>query len=270
MARNRFVKIKLILSGLILGVFLCGCGPTFPAKDLVRLLEERGEKEYNVKVQARLEQNNLLIFTRLEDLFTSEFRLTEAAAEKIEKVIELCSRVVLSSDADIDFYQIVGLNQGSVPVRLNLIRYMEDVVKFRNGWMSVDEYRRRLVWAVAFVPGAGEAADFGQPVTLPQFLAQQISQRLNAVFERKLPYRVEVQGSYENEQFEFNTLFPDKQLFGSEIVPAIFNKTADVLSDNDFNGFSRIVIINSYDGSRFVEEKENLNRFQEVTGVFTE
>ncbi len=160
-----FFIVSLFLSGLC-----SGCSPTYPKEKLTESLVDVCKKEYHVTVQAKLVGKTIVVFIPLSRLFDAKLDILPEAIEKIENVILTTSRVLFSTDAKVDFYMIIAADIKTTAAEVVLVRYMDDVYKFMNGWIKRDDYRKRILWQVNFNPKLLENAFFDfdvEEITLP-------------------------------------------------------------------------------------------------------
>ncbi|MBI4845363.1 MAG: hypothetical protein HY810_02635 [Candidatus Omnitrophica bacterium] len=246
--------------------FCSGCAPTYPKEKLTNSLVDICRKEYNVDVQAQLKGKTIIVFIPLDELFDSKLDILPAAVEKIENVILTTSRVILSTDAEIDFYTIIAADIKTTAAEFVLVRYMPDVYKLMNGWISRDEYRMRVLWEVNFNPSVlnRKVYDFNlDEARLAPFLAKQIAQRLNIFFDSSVVYKVKVKGDYfeEGREFSFSMVTADVNAFKKIYTPVTIYQAQKVLSLYGFGEFDMVKVKNELLRNTFSVTKDELKNY---------
>ncbi len=250
-------------------LFNNGCGPTYPKAKLTQSLVNVCKKEYNIDVQAKLIGRTIVVFIPFKQLFDSKLDILPDAVEKIENVILSTSRVLFSTDAQVDFYEIIAADVKTTGAELVLVRYMDDVYKFMNGWIKRDDYRNRVLWQVNFDPKILDVKnfDFDVPeITLPGFLAQQISHRLNLFLDSSVVYKLKVAGEYrpKEREFYFSVIVSNNTRFNKVYVPIILNKAAQVLNEYKFTKYDKVVVQNKLLKNKVSVDKNDLNSYLDV------
>jgi hypothetical protein len=130
---------------LALAVFLAGCGPTYPKEKLKESIIRLCKNEYKVDVKVRTFGKTVAIYMPLEDLMDFSFALTPSATEKLNDVIMSVTRVVLSTDADYDFYCIIAHDIRVPEIQVIIIKYVDDVKRVFLGDISRGEFGKRMI-----------------------------------------------------------------------------------------------------------------------------
>ncbi|MCK4463952.1 MAG: hypothetical protein KAU58_06540, partial [Candidatus Omnitrophica bacterium] len=213
--KNLLLRLCLII--WVLSLF-SGCGPTYPKEKLTGSIVELCEKEYNVEVKARIVGKTLAIFIPLPSLFDITLRINKEASDMIQDVILSTSRVVLSTDAEIEFYCVIAQDIRLPEIQIIVIKYVDDVKRAFFSDISRGEYFKRTLFDISLNPQSKKEKslkdifkkynldpeleeevldeffrsqpialkDFGywqnrfyiKSVTLPEFLAEQLSYRI--------------------------------------------------------------------------------------------
>lgn len=238
--------------GVVLALILAaGCGPTYPKERVISELQRVCREEKNISVQAQLVGTNMVVFMPLDELFDIKLDIVPAAIEKIEDVVQITSRVIFSSDAKIEFYTLVVADVATTGAELVWIRYVDDIHRLINGWISREEYRKRVVWQITFSPErlSQQSFDFAPfaSLTLPKFLARELTQRVNVVLEDS-SYRAKVKGEYAEpfRELRFSLVVADDATFRRVHVPVIMREVADVMRQYRFKDFDFVVVQNVY------------------------
>lgn len=141
------MKTKVCIAGIILILLVSsGCGEiTYPKETLSESVKELCKIEYNLDVDVSLIGSTLAIYLPTSDLFDVTLNLSEKAQDKIQDVLLSASRVVLSTDADIQFYCIITQDIKLPEIQLIIIKYTDDVKRAFYRDISRGEYFKRTI-----------------------------------------------------------------------------------------------------------------------------
>ena len=233
----------------LLGFTACRKVPaTYPGARLAEALIQVCKKDYGLNLGAKRAGSTLMAFTWIDTLFDENGMLTREASEVIEKVQLSGTRVVLSTDAKVDFLQVQAGNPRTGS-KITLIRYVKDIKDSLYTRISQEEYYNRLVvemdpFARDFGTSTGEA-HWEPPLTMPIFLAKQIQSRL-----RKLEPDVAIQTILQENDHALDFLVYDQ---GADISAEKYSKVAKscekvsrgVIQAYGFRGFQEARMLTS-------------------------
>jgi len=142
--------MKLRLAGYCIAIailtsFLTGCEPTYPKEKIKESIIRLCKNEYKVDVKVRTAGKTVAIYMPLDDLMDFTFALTPAATEKLNDVIMSVTRVVLSTDADYDFYCVIAHDVRIPEIQVIIIKYVDDVKRVFLGDISRGEFGKRMI-----------------------------------------------------------------------------------------------------------------------------
>ncbi len=248
---------------------ISGCAPTYPKDKLEESLISLCKKTYDIDVQVKLIGKNIVVFIPLNELFNSSLEILPEAVNKIESVILSTSRILFSTDAEVDFYTIIAGDVHTTAAEVTLVRCMDDVYKFMHGWIRRDEYSKRILWQINFNTELIQNDNFDfniKETTLPDFLAEQIGQRINLVLKTSIVNKAKVSGSFipEQELFLFSLSEKNNQRFNKIYVPIILNIADQVLDQYKFSGFNQVAVKNELLRNSSVFEAAELKQYQSV------
>ena len=147
---------------------LTGCNQaSYPEEKIESAIKEICSKEYKIEdVEVRFAGKTVGVFLPLKKLFAMDVRqeilsgqisnlesLFEPepdAMEQLENVLFTISRVLLSSDKEIDFYVLQATDIESTGLQLVLIGYVPDVLRVRLWDIPRSEYRKRVIHELKF------------------------------------------------------------------------------------------------------------------------
>ncbi len=174
---------------------------------------------------------------------------SEAAKEKLLNIVTSLSRVVLSSDKSPDFYALVAADI-KVGMDYTLIGYVLDIKKAYAGFIPSTELDRRYVMKLINESKSVEDKIGSHlqvfDINFNDFLAEQISQRVNAKFQGEELVKYfkvnSVQGQYKNKnlilQYDIKQIFPTKEPI--DIQQEILKIVAYCVSTYEFKDFNQI------------------------------
>ncbi|OGW86931.1 MAG: hypothetical protein A3C35_00090 [Omnitrophica bacterium RIFCSPHIGHO2_02_FULL_46_11] len=156
------------LLGGFLTLTIVGCGTaTYPPEKVESAIKEICKNEYKVEdVEVKFAGKTIGVFLPLRKLFTTDvrqeilsgnvssldslFEPEPQAMEQLENVLFTISRVLLSSDKEIDFYILQATDVESTGLQLVLMGYVPDVRRVRLWDISRTEYRKRVLHELKF------------------------------------------------------------------------------------------------------------------------
>jgi hypothetical protein len=187
---NRSLKRSAALLGIILaGHLLSSCEATYPARTLTSRLTQLIKEEEKLNVTCHITGKTLWVYVPLEDLIDEkELTWNAQGFEKISKVIAAVHRVLLSSDAQLNFIGIVGTDIKKYGVELTAIEYVPDfkeavLERFSRGEFFSRSVRNVSVNSQAIDDLTGESKTY-YDITFPRFLGLQIIHRVKNLFAK--------------------------------------------------------------------------------------
>ncbi|MEK9130110.1 MAG: hypothetical protein AAB526_01800 [Patescibacteria group bacterium] len=258
-------------------------------KELVELIKK--EYEYTVKVEITGKTIGVYfpVDNLLEDSKAEEKKINKDVAEKIDRIIFLVHRVVLSSDNNLEFYTVVTVDMKSGE-QLLITGYFYDVIRARLENISRGEFSQRLLKGLDKndkMIGDWDGKNFKiDEIFLPNFLVNQIVQRIRVAtfkekdipeennffslfFKDKKPEEKfeakDVKWGLENKIFTFVLEIPDYQVENArEIFGCILNSTVDTLYSYDFDYNAVRIFVGNKDETKkiFFINKKDLELFR--------
>ncbi len=144
----------LLIAGMIVPLVLSSCGPTFPKEHLEEAIKDLCEEEYGLEVQVEQKGKTLGLFYAKEGLLEPTFAIREDAWEDINDLVFSVSRVLLSTDAEVDFYAIIVQDVDMPDIQLVVVKYVKDVKKSMYWAISRYEAFRRTIFRHNITPQA--------------------------------------------------------------------------------------------------------------------
>ncbi len=176
---------------------LVGCAPTFPKGAVAEAVTNTASTEYDVDVKCKVFGKTLWVYLPLDKLVDSALRIDPDAGKQIEHVALVIHRVVMSTDADLQFYVLVASDIKDVGAEFTLIGHVPDIRRARLLDISRGEFQRRILRDLKLNPRALGDTE-GHHIQLSdihpsKFLSEQVARRAQALFQEDPRYR----GQYE-------------------------------------------------------------------------
>jgi hypothetical protein len=224
---GRIKRLVLLFPALALfaSVSLSGCGETYPKEKVNESVVKICKDEYNIDVKVESVGKTMAIYLPLEDLMDFTFSINKDASEKINDVILSVARVVLSTDADYNYYCVIAHDVRIPEIQIVIIKSVEDVKRLLLNDISRGEYSKRVLIDLRLNPqsqkersvrdvfskmsldekwqeqmmndffraeptGLGDIGYWGgkfyiKDVTKPEFLAEQMASRIKMDFKEE-------------------------------------------------------------------------------------
>jgi len=279
MSSRLFPGFPVALSiAAVLALSGCEGGPTYPkdrlTQDLQALLVEEGLTgsvhvvDHTVGVQ--VSQAGSLVQTP-----DGQLALGPEFDEVLRKGIVSLHRVLLSSDADIQFYVLLLSDPSTPGATLTMVRYMDDVKRANANMLDTPEIFARTIYDVNLTgPDSVSIKDFlPSDIHLEDFLSWQLSRRIQARLGEALESSGTVTvgrvgGQFENGEFVFTldlTPASGDKVDDATLEKAFKNSTeeiAKVLSSYNFNQFDAVRLVHPMTGRHMLLPKAQLRLFQ--------
>ena len=228
-SKKNFVPLMVLaVAGTMLFTSV-SCAPSYPKEILPEAVKTVCESEYGMEVDVAVEGSTMGIYHSMDGLLDENMGISKDAWDNISSLILIASRVVLSTDADIKFYCVITQDTRMPELQVVIIKYVNDVKlgMYRN--ISRGEAFKRTLFSINLTPqarkeksvehifskiGAGEDVkekvlneffrstptrikDIGywrgqfylKDVTMPEFLADQIANRIKIGFRSEEPLK---------------------------------------------------------------------------------
>lgn len=151
---------RYALSGLGLATVLSmlmsvpGCMPTYPKEKLPEAVKTVCKTEYNMDVDVTVEGSTMGIYYPMKGLLDAGLGISEEAWDQISNLILIASRVVLSTDADIEFYCVITQDARLPELQVVIIKYVEDIKRGMVRNISRSESFKRTLFSINLTPQA--------------------------------------------------------------------------------------------------------------------
>ncbi|MFH1837345.1 MAG: hypothetical protein ABH862_04465 [Candidatus Omnitrophota bacterium] len=160
MMKQRFkrFKIKRIFAYFALaalcGISLTSCTPSYPKEKLPEAVKTVCKDEYNMEVEVTVLGSTIGIYYPMKGLLDAGLGISGKAWDEISDLLLVASRVVLSTDADIQFYCIVAQDAKLPELQVVIIKYVDDVKRGMVRNISRNESFKRTLFSINLTPQA--------------------------------------------------------------------------------------------------------------------
>jgi len=138
-----FIAITIFIIGF------SGCAPTYPEAKLANAVVKVCREEYGAEIEAKLAGKTLAIYIPIPSLFEGLTSKDTDASEKTKKIIDnvifVVSRVVVSTDANLNFYVIIMQDPNNPLLEFLVIKNVMDTKRYMLSDISRNEYGKRVV-----------------------------------------------------------------------------------------------------------------------------
>jgi len=209
-----------LLFNLLVCITLTGCQkpiePSFKEKDIPQLVKKICKEEYNLDVTTIRTPTTLWVYAPMNKMLDKEFGIKEdklfdeEMTDKLRNIFITIGRVLVSSDKTPEFFAL-SVSDIKIGLDYTIIGSVLDIKKSYAEFIPLAEANRRYVVKLKAEPLAINDTTGSHlqayDVKMPDFLSEQIAQRIGARFqneELKKYFKVDAsEGSFINNVFLF-------------------------------------------------------------------
>lgn len=273
-----------MLAPLFAAMVLAGCvsSVTYPAAEVPGHIEKIAREEYGLDVTARVVGKTVGAMLYVDELIDDKGQIPKDVHEKMGKVVQVVSRVALSTDAPLDFCSVV-IRDRKNNNELTITRSVDDTRRANAEAIGVDESINRTLFDQGkYTPDPlGQNAFILKEVRLESFLAAQIVQRIRYGYSKDTeapkkksakseddsfnPAFILVDGVFEDVQGKRDYRFSILSMRSEdpkETMLNVFKTVNDVLAGYRFTGFDNIEIQDYLNRQKLVLDRETLIAYQ--------
>jgi hypothetical protein len=266
------------LNLLFISLFIFGClspiEPTYKEKDLPHLVKKICKDEYNLDVITERAPTTLWIYAPLSKILHKDYLtkkedkiFDEEMLDKLRNILNTMGRVLVSSDHTPEFFALLAsdINLG---IDYTIVGCVLDIKKSYAGFIPWPEANRRYVIKLKIAPEAIQDTTASHlkayDIKLPDFLAEQIAQRIAVQFQEeglKEYFKPEKsEGRFSNDRFIFEYSIkeiakPDKKI---SILKEILGIISYCIKTYEFKDFSYVEIRDSLSGDKLILNKDEI------------
>ena len=152
-----FKKSKTIVSFFIAGCMLLAlpaCEPSYPKEKLADAVKQVCKAEYDMDVDVTVVGQTIGIYYPMKGLLDVSLGVSEEAWDTISNLLLIASRVVLSTDAEINFYCVITQDKRLPELQVVIIKYVDDVKQSMYRNISRNESFKRTLFSINLTPQA--------------------------------------------------------------------------------------------------------------------
>lgn len=304
-------------------VSLSGCQPTYPKEELPKAIKNVCMQEYGMDVEVTVKGSTVGIYYPMKGLMDAGMGISEDAWDRIGNLLLIASRVVLSTDAEIKFYCVITQDIKLPELQVVIIKYVDDVKRgfYRN--ISRSESFKRTLLSINLTPQAKKErtvekifeklgveegtrqsilddffrspptklSDIGywrdkfyiKDITLPEFLAAQISSRLKYEFkeDQALADKFKFQNSeglfvktsdsfVVKYKIEEKVATEDIYQLRKEKVRTILDTAHDVFSGYKYEDFKMLILIDMLENVQLTVKEQDIYSYEKSAGALND
>lgn len=280
------VKPALPFSLILITIFIFACSseipPTYKEKEIPNFIKKICKEEYNLNVTTRVVGNTLWVYAPIPRIIDKDYTITkekffdDEMNDKLRKIMTSIGRVLISSDRAPEFYCLVISDIEERGLDYTLIGNVMDVKKSYAGFIPWAETNRRYVRKLENAPlaiGDTEGTHIKPyDINLPEFLAYQISQRIEDRFrEDDLKYLYQINAI--RAHFTPTTLVINADIKKQEmriitsqndyLTKEALKIVASVIKAYDFRDFTNVEINDSQNGKSTIVNRATVEAIRE-------
>ena len=269
--------LNFILSALFALVTAAGCGPkyTYPSDTVPGSVEKICRDEFKLDVPARTVGKTLGALFYVDDILDDKGQIPRDIHEKMGQIMQAVTRVALSTDLALDFCVVVIRDRAHLN-ELVITRSVDDTKRANSDAIGVEESINRTLFGQGkyLLSDQGERSFVLKEITLEDFLAEQIAQRIRFGFAKEskedpgqqqpfvLVDGVFVHGDGNTEKkFRFSVLSLKTEEPHETMLSAL-RTVSEVLKGYRFNGFSSIEVLDYLNRQKLEITREVLEAYQ--------
>ena len=276
--KNSIKPVLLFVSLNILLISGCSCPvePTYKGKDIPQLVKKICKDEYNLNVTTKRVGSTLWIYAPVDKILHKDYGVKEdkvfddEVAEKLRNILTTIGRVLISSDDTPQFFALTA-SDIKLGIDYTIIGNVLDIKKSYAEFIPWTEANRRYV--IKFGVSAEAVGDNtgihlnAFDIALPDFLAQQISQRVALELQgdqyKKYLRVIKSEGIFNNGTFDFeyqveNLAKPSRKV---NIYKEILKIASYCLKTYEFTNFSQVRITEAISKDRIDYNKAAVLNF---------
>lgn len=265
----------------IIGVLVaagCSSGPTYPRDRLVDGLQAVLHEDGVTNATVRLLDHTLAVQVEYPGALLQQgedIGLGPNFDDAARIVTGGIHRVLLSTDAQVDFYVILLSDPQAPGAYLTIVRYFDDIRRANVNMLDITEILSRTIFELNLV-GTEQPLTLDQyiprDIELPEFLSWQLARRI----QRELAEELQLSdvavgrcgGEFHDGEFAFtlNVVPAENEAIDEETIRKVFQSAtqtvAQVLSSYEFESFESVRLIHPGTGRNLVLPRTNLDVFR--------
>ncbi|MGB2601375.1 MAG: hypothetical protein WBD00_01200 [Candidatus Omnitrophota bacterium] len=150
--KYRGLFVAITIAGMLMSV--PACTPTYPKEKLPEAVQSVCKIEYDMDVDVTVQGSTMGIYYPMKGLLDAGLGISEEAWDQISNLILIASRVVLSTDAEVQFYCVITQDARLPELQVVIIKYVEDIKRGMVRNISRSESFKRTLFSINLTPQA--------------------------------------------------------------------------------------------------------------------
>jgi hypothetical protein len=150
--KYRGLFVAITIAGMLMSV--PACTPTYPKEKLPEAVKSVCKIEYDMDVDVTVQGSTMGIYYPMKGLLDAGLGISEEAWDQISNLILIASRVVLSTDAEVQFYCVITQDARLPELQVVIIKYVEDIKRGMVRNISRSESFKRTLFSINLTPQA--------------------------------------------------------------------------------------------------------------------
>jgi len=190
-AKSALISSQLFIAALALSSCSINLEPTYKEREIPSIIKKICRENYGLRVNTERVGNTLWVYAPVEKMLHDEYGLKgngyfdEGAKKKIRDIDFTITRLILSSD-NIPEFVVFVVSDINLGIDYTTISATLDTKKYYSDFLTVSEIDKRRVVRLKSAPEAIQDETgfhiLKTGIKLPDFLAEQIAQRINSHF----------------------------------------------------------------------------------------
>lgn len=266
-----------LLFNLLICIIFAGCKgqiePTYKEENLTSLVKQICKDEYNLDVITARTSTTLWVYAPLSKILHKDYGkkedkiFDEEMVDKLRNILTTIGRVLVSSERTPEFFVLVA-SDINIGLDYTIFANVLDIKKSYAGFTPFTETQKRYVIKFGLAPEAIQDTTGRHlkiyDIRLPDFLAQQIAQRIASLFqadELNKYFKVErSEGLFNNGTFIFaysirEILRPEKNI---NVMKEILKTITYCIKTYEFEGFSSLEITDLLTQDKLVLSRQEI------------
>jgi len=267
-----------LLFNLLVCIIFAGCQgpiePTYKEKNLTAVVKQICKDEYNLDVVTARTPTTLWVYTPLSKILHKDYGkkedkiFDEEMIDKLRNILTTIGRVLISSDHTPEFFALVA-SDINIGLDYTIFANVLDIKKTYAGFIPFTETQKRYVVKFSFAPEARQDTTGRHlqiyDMRLPDFLAQQIAQRIAGQFQgegRNKYFKVErSEGSFNDGRFVFAYAIqkiPEAKEKNINVMKEILDIITYCIKTYEFQDFANLEIDDLFTQDKLVLSRQEI------------
>jgi len=186
-----------------------GCGPTYPKETLGESIVKLCKEEYGIDIKSKVIGNTLAIFIPLPSLLDVTLGMNKEAQEMIQDVLLSTSRVVLSTDAPVEFYCVIAQDKRLPELQVIVMKYVDDVKRAFFYDISRGEYFKRTIFDININPQSRKEQPIRDIIRKEYNVSPELEEEVLNKFFRSEPLALKDFGYWQNRFYVKKITLPE-------------------------------------------------------------